>query len=117
MKNFKLLRVWQLGFKISVSAYRLTAGFPVEERFGLSSQIRNAAISIPSNIAEGSSRSSEKDYSRFIEIALGSAFELTTQVMIADNLQFGDPVLRKLLLKDIEQEHIMLHSFLSRLKK
>ncbi|HEY0066435.1 MAG TPA: four helix bundle protein [Flavisolibacter sp.] len=78
MKNFKQLRVWQNGMKIAVNAFRLVQTFPKEERFGLASQITRAGVSIPSNIAEGSSRSSEKDYCRFIEISLGSSFELDT---------------------------------------
>jgi four helix bundle protein len=84
MKNFKQLRIWQNGMGIAVQAYQLIETFPSSERFSLSQQITSAAVSIPSNIAEGNSRSSEKDKSRFIEIALGSGFEIETQVLIAD---------------------------------
>ena len=87
------------------------------ERYGLSSQITEAAVSIPSNIAEGSSRSREKDYGRFIEISLGSSFELETQLLISQALNFGDQALRKKLLIEIEQEHKMIHTFLSTLNK
>ena len=86
MKNFKELKIWQKGIEITVSCYQLTAAFPNTEKFGLSNQINRAAVSIPSNIAEGSSRSSEKDYRRFLEIALGSIFELETQFIITQKL-------------------------------
>src|ERR1700755_1396796 len=72
MRNFKELKVWQKGFDIAINSYKLTATFPAEEKFGLISQINRAAVSIASNIAEGSSRNSDKDYKRFIEISLGS---------------------------------------------
>ena len=82
MKNFKQLRVWQKGLEIALASYELVQAFPKEERYGLSSQITRAAVSIPSNIAEGSSRGSEKDYNRFLEISLGSCFELETQLRL-----------------------------------
>ena len=62
MRNFKELKIWQKGFEIAIKSFKLTNLFPKEEKFGISSQITKAAVSIPSNIAEGSSRSSEKDY-------------------------------------------------------
>ncbi|MFL5739435.1 MAG: four helix bundle protein [Flavisolibacter sp.] len=117
MKNFKNLRIWQTGYSIAIDTYKLLKTFPTEERFGLSRQIAKAAVSIPSNIAEGSSRNSQKDYGHFIEISLGSSFELETQILIADSLDFGDHLLRASILKNIEKENIMLHSFLSTLKK
>jgi four helix bundle protein len=117
MKNFKRLRIWQSGMKIAATAYKLVESFPGHERFALSNQITKAAVSIPSNIAEGSSRSSERDYCRFIEIALGSSFELETQILISDALNFGSSELRKEILVEIEQEHMMLQSFLLKLKK
>ena len=70
MRNFKELRVWQKGMDIAVNCFKIIEDFPKEEKFGLSLQITRAGVSIPSNIAEGSSRSSEKDYRRFIEISL-----------------------------------------------
>ncbi len=76
MKNFKKLKIWQKGFKIDIETYKISKEFPVEEKYGLCSQVNRAAISISSKIAEGSSRRSQKDYFRFIEIALGSRFEL-----------------------------------------
>ena len=88
MKNFKQLRIWQKGFDIAVKSFKLTALFPNEQRFGIASQVTRAAVSIPSNIAEGSSRSSEKDYNRFLEISLGSTYELETQLLISQAAGF-----------------------------
>jgi four helix bundle protein len=90
--------------------------FPKEERYNLSSQITKAAVSIPSNIAEGSSRTSEKDYKRFLEISLGSAFELETHILIANTVNYGDIELKNLLLKDLAIEQKMIHSFISKLE-
>lgn len=75
-----------------------------------------AAVSIPSNIAEGSSRSSQKEYSRFIEISLGSCYELQTQTLLATHLNFGDRVLRSDLSHLLEEEGRMLYGFLNHLK-
>ena len=115
MKNFKQLRVWQKGFDIAVQSYQLIQTFPKEERFALSSQITKAAVSIPSNIAEGSSRSSEKDYNRFIEISLGSSYELETQILIAQAVNFGEKGIRDSLIVNILDEQRMLSGFLSKL--
>jgi len=90
MKDFKKLNVWQKSMELVTSVYKISKNFPIEEKYGLTSQITRSAVSIPSNIAEGSSRLSERDYFRFLEIALGSAFELETQLMIADNLNLGN---------------------------
>jgi len=90
MRNFKELKVWQKGFQIAINSFRITETFPQQEKFGLASQINRAGVSIPSNIAEGSSRNSDKDYNRFIEISLGSSFELETQLMIAKELKYGN---------------------------
>jgi four helix bundle protein len=83
MRNFKELKIWQKGFEIAVDTYKLVGSFPKSEIYSLAHQATRAATSIPSNIAEGSSRRSEKDYYRFIEISLGSSFELETQLLIA----------------------------------
>jgi four helix bundle protein len=90
MRNFKELKIWQKGFQMAVNSFKLTSTFPKEEKYGIISQITKAAVSIPSNIAEGSSRSSEKDYNRFIEISLGSTFELETQLLVAESVRYGE---------------------------
>ena len=88
MHRFKDLDIWKLSRKFCSQIYITTANFPDSERFGLTNQLRRACVSIPSNIAEGSSRSSNKDFSRFLEIAIGSAYEIETQLLIAFDLGF-----------------------------
>lgn len=83
MHRYEDLRFWQLSKTFAIKIYKETRIFPESEKFGLTSQIRRAAVSIPSNIAEGSSRSSSRDFARFLKIAMGSAYELETQLEIA----------------------------------
>jgi len=83
MFNFEKLDVWQKAVALADVVYSQTRKFPAEERFGLTNQMRRAAVSISSNIAEGSSRTSQADFGRFIEIATGSVFEVTSQAFIA----------------------------------
>lgn len=116
MKNFKLLKIWQKGMEIATTSFKLAKTFPADQKYGLVSQITRAAVSIPSNIAEGSSRKSEKEYGRYIEISLGSAFELETQLLIAESLNYGDAILRTELLKTLDEEEKMLISFAGTLK-
>lgn len=88
MHNFKELKIWQKGRLIVKEIYSFTKNYPKEEQFGLTNQIRRAAVSILSNIAEGSGISSSKDFARFLEIALSSAFELETQIILSNDLGF-----------------------------
>ncbi len=91
MKSFRDLKVWQAAMELSLLIYKLTSNFPDHERFGLSSQMRRAAVSIASNIAEGSARTTKKDFRNFVIIARGSNCELQTQLMIATDLGYGLP--------------------------
>ncbi len=116
MKNFKQLLIWQKGLQIATNSFKLVSSFPGEQKYALSSQITRAAVSIPSNIAEGCSRSSDKDYSRFLEISLGSSYEMETQLIIADAADFGNKELRQILLKDLDEEQKMLMSFINKIK-
>ncbi len=117
MKNFEELRIWQKGIDIAANCYKLTSTFPSHEKFSLVSQINRAAVSIAANIAEGSSRSSEKDYARFIEIALGSTYELETHLVIARTLNMGDQQLLNKMLDEIQEEQKMLTGFINKLKR
>ena len=83
MFNFEKLDVWQKAIALARRVYECTSGFPADERFGLTNQMRRSVVSISSNIAEGCSRSSKIDFSRYVEIATGSAFELVSQARIA----------------------------------
>lgn len=117
MKNFKQLFIWQKGFEIAVQSFKLIESFPKEERFGLSNQITRASVSIASNIAEGSSRSSEKDYNRFLEHSLGSSYELETQLLIAQAVNYGNGDIRAKMLQDVSEEQKMLIAFMNKLHK
>ena len=116
MRNFKELKIWQKGIEIATETYKIISHFPASEKYGLSSQMTRCAVSISSNIAEGSSRKSEKDYHRFIEIALGSCFELETQLVIAKAVNFVTEASYVSLLSKITEEQKMLHSFMTTLK-
>ena len=88
MFRFEKLAVWQKAIELADEVYAVTSTFPNDERFGLTSQLRRAAVSVSSNIAEGSSRSSNADFARFIEIAYGSTMEVVSQLHIAQRQRF-----------------------------
>lgn len=88
MFNFEKLDVWQKAIDFADLIYNQTRHFPTDERFGLTNQLRRAAVSISSNIAEGSSRASKTDFARFVEIATGSVFEVTSQGFVARRQDF-----------------------------
>jgi four helix bundle protein len=92
-QSFRELQVWQRSMQLAVAVNRLTRDFPREEQFGLTSQIRRSAISIPSNIAEGQGRLSSGEFRQFLGIARGSTCEVQTQLQIARSLEFGKPQL------------------------
>ena len=87
MHNFKDLRVWQKSIDLTTEIYAVLASFPSDEKFGLVSQMKRAAVSIPSNIAEGAGRNSNKEFKHFLSISLGSLFEIETQIIIANRLR------------------------------
>ena len=116
IKSFKDLRVWQESISFVKIVYELSSEFPNDEKFGLISQMRRAAISIPSNISEGFGRHSKKEYIHFLEYSLSSLFEIETQLIISKNLNYGysanyDEVFEKMLA--IKK---MLYKFISNLK-
>ncbi|MDI9859807.1 four helix bundle protein [Flectobacillus roseus] len=88
IKSFRDLLIWQKSMNLVTDIYLVTRNFPQAEMFGLTSQLRRASISIPSNIAEGYGRNTSKDYLRYLQIALGSLYEMQTQLEIASNLHF-----------------------------
>jgi four helix bundle protein len=89
-QSFRDLVVWQRSIHLATMIYRITSGFPKEEVYGLASQIRRSAVSVPSNIAEGQGRLSTGEFRQFLGFARGSNFELQTQLEIARALKFGD---------------------------
>ncbi|MGH8162648.1 MAG: four helix bundle protein [Gammaproteobacteria bacterium] len=92
--HFRELTVWRAAMDLAKTAYRLTASFPSEQRYGLAAQLQRSAVSVPSNIAEGNGRSSTRDYARFVSMALGSVAELQTQLLLADELSMGEETRR-----------------------
>jgi four helix bundle protein len=88
ISSFRELRVWQLGMELTEKVYFLTADFPKSETYGLSSQMRRSAVSIPSNLAEGHGRNSTKEFLQFIAIAFGSLCELETQILLSYRLKY-----------------------------
>lgn len=88
MHRYQNLKVWQKAMDLTESVFLLTRDFPEEERFGLNSQIRRSAVSVPSNIAEGAGRNSNPDFIRFLNIATGSLNELETQILISHRLNY-----------------------------
>lgn len=88
IRSFRDLVAWQKAMQVGVEAYRLTGSLPAEERFGLASQMRRAAVSIASNIAEGYGRGGRADYARFLKLARGSLHELETQAILAARLEY-----------------------------
>ena len=90
MKTYRELQVWQKSMTLVAEIYKISKGFPKDEAYGLTSQVRRSAISIPSNMAEGYGRNSTNEYIHFLRIATGSLYELQTQMEISVNLQYLD---------------------------
>ena len=109
-KNFRDLKVWQLGMQLVESVYRLSQQFPRHETYGLASQIQRAAVSIPANIAEGHAMGSTKDFLRYLAIAQGSLAELETHLILAERLKYGGPEQIASLLHRCGEEARMLRS-------
>ena len=90
MKDFRNLKVWQKSHLLVLDIYKLTAGFPIDEKYGLISQIRRASVSIPANIAEGCGRNSDAELARFLQISMGSASELEYHLLLSHDLMLLD---------------------------
>ena len=117
MHRFKDLEIWKRSRKFCSDIYQITSQFPDSEKFGLTNQLRRASVSIPSNIAEGSSRKSNKDFSRFLQIAIGSAYEIETQLLIASDLQFISEKELDYLISELQEIIKMTSRFKSTLKQ
>ena len=110
MRSYKTLVVWQRAHKLVLEIYAVTDAFPSSERYGLTSQIRRAAVSIPANIAEGCSRGTDKDTANFFQISLGSAAELSYELLLAHDLGFIEEVEYQTLASEVEQIGRMLNT-------
>jgi four helix bundle protein len=116
MQDFRDLKVWQRAHELTLGVYRTTASFPSDERFGLISQLRRSAASVPANIAEGRYRGSDADFGRFLQIALGSAAETEYHLILARDLGMASANDAEQLLAGIEEVKKMLTSLLLKLK-
>jgi four helix bundle protein len=114
--NFEKLDVWQRAVDLAAFIYDVTGKFPSDEKFGIVSQMRRAAVSVSSNIAEGSSRSSRQDFSRFVELAVGSLYELVSQGFIARTQGFLDEQVFQKLYSDSEELIRMLSGLRNHLR-
>ena len=115
MRNFRELEIWKRSLELVDKVYEQSKGLPDDERFGLISQIRRSAVSIPSNIAEGCSRRTNKDFARFLEIAIGSSFELETQLLIVQKRKMLEKQNLEPIFNELNQIQKMMNSFRSSL--
>lgn len=116
LKNFKELKVWQKAYQLCLDIYQITKDFPGDEKYGLSSQTKRAAISIPSNIAEGYGRKTIPDYVRCLYIAYGSTCELETQVLLSGDLNFLEADIQSSLIGKIKEVERMLMALIKSLE-
>jgi four helix bundle protein len=111
--NFKNLKVWQKSVDLAVKVYHITKEFPSEEKFGMSSQMRRASVSIPSNIAEGTAKSTSKSFVNSLDISLGESYELETQAIITNLVGLLDKEQFTSLESDISEVQRMINGFIS----
>jgi len=116
MHNYKQLKVWDKSIDLVVATYKTTADFPKEEKYGLISQMRRSAISIPSNIAEGAGRNSDKEFTHFLSVAQGSSYELETQLVVSERLSLIDKETCDNLCEKINEVQKMNYNLQSKLK-
>ena len=117
MQDYKNIKVWQKSYKLVLRVYKLTDVFPRHELYALTSQLRRAAVSVPSNIAEGSAKESDTDFARFLEIAIGSAFEMECQLMLAKDLGYIQENSCSDILNEVDEVKKMLASFIRTLRR
>jgi len=117
LQNFRKLLVWRKAHELTLAIYRATGGFPCEERFGLTSQIRRACASIPANIAEGTGRSGDKDFARFCQMAMGSAVEVEYHLLLARDLEMLKPEEYQSLTTEVIEVEKMLTALIRKLRK
>jgi len=108
IKNFKDLKIWQKSMELAKAVYQVTGAFPAKETYGIISQMRRSAVSVPSNIAEGFMRRYNKEYKQFLHIALGSLAELETQILLSEELGFLKKDINKDILADITELNKMV---------
>lgn len=116
MHNFRKLEIWVKSMSLVAEVYKVTNTFPNQERFGLISQMQRSAVSIPTNIAEGSAKSSNKDFARFLEMSIGSLLELETELTIAFNLNYIDSTVFEMFIDKMIELQKMIIGFKNKLE-
>lgn len=117
MQHFANLNVWKRSHTLVLNLYRLSAGFPAEERFGLTSQIRRAAASVPTNIAEGSKRKSQRDYAHFLNLAEASLAETEYLILLSRDLAYLTPVQAEPLQQEVSEISRMLYALRDKIER
>ena len=117
MHNYKELNIWKRAIKLAVEVYKISAVLPADERFGLTSQIKRALVSIASNIAEGAGRNTDGEFIQFLGIANGSSFELTTQLIIMQELGLIKHEQVSVVINELEEIQKMIYSFMNNIRK
>ena len=115
MHNYNNLQIWQQSMDLTTYIYKVVSNFPSMEKFGIASQMTRAAVSIPSNIAEGSGRATDKEFCHFLSIAIGSSYELHTQVVVCERVGYIDATLSEKLQETIQQLQRMLIAYKNKL--
>ena len=116
MQDFKKLKVWEKSHAMVLQVYKVTKQYPKEELFGLSSQLRRSAVSVPSNIAIGCCRGSEADFKRFLQIAMGSASEVEYQIMLSNDLDYIETNEFLTMQESVQEVKRMLAALITKLK-
>ena len=116
MHDYKQLKVWSKSIDLVVDIYKATSEFPKEEKYGLISQMRRCAVSVPSNIAEGAGRNSDKEFCHFLSVAHGSFYELETQLIVSQRLELIDKTISDELCAKINEVQKMSYNLQSKLK-
>ena len=116
MQDFRQLKVWEKAHAVTLQIYRATAGFPKTEQYGLTSQLRRAAASVPANIAEGCGRDTRRDFGRFLHIAMGSASEAKYHLLLAADLGYLPNETKQELVTSVDEVQRMLTSLIRRVR-
>ena len=116
MKNFKDLQIWHRSHQLSLEIYKLTQGFPKSELYGLTSQMRRSASSVPTNIAEGCGRSTDGDFTRFLDHSMGSASELEYQLILSHDLSYLPTETFETTSSELIEIKRMLNAFIQKLR-
>jgi len=117
MQRFQDLKVWQRSHALALEVYRVTSSFPSSERFGLTSQLRRAAVSVPTNIAEGSKKRTRQEYARYVNISEGSAAEVEYLLLLSCDLKFISPTEAEKLLIEVGEIARMLNALRSKVER